>query len=328
MAEGRARVEDLLAPFWRTPVSASRRSPRQSSAPATPAVSECTAASSGAPPLVTDGEPPVETDGAPPVETGGEPPLVSSWEPPVVGADSRFRARARMAVSGTAMDPVLGLPGESAGADLSDCPLHPEGVEEVLTAVKALIRRAQVPPYDVARRRGELKNVIVTHASTGAMMLQLVLRTDGALPRLREHLPALLEAQPDVVSVFANIHPEHTALLTGAEDIHLAGSSSLPMPTGDVTLHAHPGSFVQTNTEAAGELYRTAARWALDALCAPTLTSAAAVEQAQGDTESATIRPRRLWDLYCGLGGFALHIARAATVPLDITGVEIGRAHV
>ena len=32
------------------------------------------------------------------------------------------------------------------------------------------------------------------------------------------------------------------------------------------------------------------------------------------------IRPGlRIWDLYCGLGGFALHLARALVVPRNIT---------
>ena len=217
-----------------------------------------------------------------------------------------------MAVAGTASAPVLTMPGQSRGADLADCPLYPPVVEPVLAAVRHLIRRAQVPPYDVARRRGELKNVIVTVGGTDPdsdpggtapgiepqLMLQLVLRTDGSLPRICEHLPRLLAAHPRVTSVWANLHPQHAALLTGAEDLHLAGAERLSMRVGDAVLHAGPNSFVQTNTQVAGALYRQVAEWAADA------------------------RPRRVWDLYCGLGGFALHIAR--TCPdAQITGVEV-----
>lgn len=246
------------------------------------------------------------------------------WESPVLSRDSRFRSRARMAVSGSAMAPVLGLPGESASADLSDCPLHPEPVEPVLAAVKALIRRAQVAPYDVARRRGDLKNVLVTVSQTGAMMLQLVLRSEKPLDRIREHLPALLTAHPEVTTVTANIHPDHTALLTGDREIHLAGAESLAMPTGDVVLHARPGSFVQTNTAAAGELYRTVARWVLETVEQGPGTSAAVTSP----TSATANAPLRIWDLYCGLGGFALHIVSALagrdlSRPVEITGVEV-----
>ncbi len=220
------------------------------------------------------------------------------WLPPMRSAEAGFRSRAKMAVSGTANAPVFGLPGQGTGADLSDCPLYPPTVQGLLDDVKALVRRAQVPPYDVARRRGELKNVIVTVAADGGLMLQLVLRSDSALPRLREHLPRLLAAQPALRVVSANLHPRHAAVLTGAQERHLAGEHTLAMPTGDVVLHARPASFVQTNTQVAGELYRQAARWARE------------------------IAPQRVWDLYCGLGGFALHLALALP-QARITGVEV-----
>ena len=209
------------------------------------------------------------------------------WGPPIIGDESGFRARAKMAVSGTANDPVLGLPGQGTGVDLADCPLYPPVVLTVLEQVRDLIRRAQVPPYDVVRRRGEIRYVVVTAAPDGSTMVQLVLRSEHALGRIREHLPRLLGPAPLVTSVWANIHPDHTTAITGPTDIHLAGERSLPITTGDATLHAGPRSFVQTNTAVAGELYRQAGRWI------------------------AAWAPRTVWDLYCGLGGFALHAALA-----------------
>lgn len=228
------------------------------------------------------------------------------WLDPIQGREAGFRSRGKMAVAGTAAAPVLGLPGQPTTADLSDCPLYPPGVEQVLQGAKALIRRAQVPPYDVARRRGEIKNVLVTVTPDGEHFLRLVLRSQKALERIREHLPRLLEGHPSVVGVSANIHSEHTTAVEGPEEIQLAGSPTIAVHTGDVTLQARPQSFLQTNTEVAGELYRQAARWVAESL----------------DTRPAAPEGgRQVWDLYCGLGGFALHVARA--VPsAEVTGVE------
>ena len=229
------------------------------------------------------------------------------WDLPIVGAEEGFRARGKMAVGGTAQAPVLTLPGQSAGTDLCDCPLYPPGVEAVLDGAKALIRRAQVPPYDVARRRGEIKNVLVTASPDGEHLLRLVLRSERALERIREHLPALLDAHPSIVAVTANIHPEHTTAVEGEQEIHLAGAASIAVRTGDVTLFARPRSFLQTHTEVAGQLYRQGAAWVREI----------AAERA----EQVPAAPR-IWDLYCGLGGFALHIALA--VPdAHLTGVEV-----
>lgn len=231
-------------------------------------------------------------------------PAEAVWQAPITGAEQGFRARGKMAVTGTAQDPVLGLPGQPETADLSDCPLYPVGVEEVLGGVKALIRRAQVPPYDVARRRGEIKNVLVTATPDRQHGIRLVLRSEKALSRIREHAPTLLAAHPSIVSLSANIHPEHTTQVEGATEIPLAGKGSIPVRTGDVTLFARPRSFLQTHTEVAGELYRQGAAWVAD------------IVAARGRSAP------RVWDLYCGLGGFSLHIARAVPVA-RVTGVEV-----
>ncbi|WP_152354185.1 methyltransferase domain-containing protein [Brachybacterium subflavum] len=243
------------------------------------------------------------------------------WLPPVRSADSGFRTTAKMVATGTAADPVLGLlaaPGGSPGGpgvDLVDCPLYPEGVEQLLEDVRTLVRRAQIPPYDVPRRRGELKNVLVTVSPDGEFMLRLVLRSEKPLPRIREHLPRLLESQPLLRVVSANIHPEHKAVLDGATEIHLAGDAALrmrmavptsgpaaaPEPGREITLQVRPRSFVQTNSSVAAQLYAQVGAW-IDA-----------------------IDPTSVWDLYCGVGGFALHCAQDAADPAarEVTGVEI-----
>ncbi|WP_193106565.1 methyltransferase domain-containing protein [Brachybacterium sp. FME24] len=227
----------------------------------------------------------------------------TSWGEPILGPEAGFRARGKMAVGGTTQDPILGLPGQKLSADLCDCPLYPEGVEAVLEGAKALTRRAQVPPYDVARRRGELKNVLVTASPEGEHLLRLVLRSEQPLGRIREHLPTLLAAHPSIVAVTANIHPDHTTRVEGDVEIHLAGAESIAVRTGDVTLFARPQSFLQTNTEVAGHLYRQAASWL--------------AELTDGFGEAPQI-----WDLYCGLGGFALHTALAVPTA-HVTGVEV-----
>ena len=246
------------------------------------------------------------------------------WLAPIPSAESRFRARAKMAVTGTAAAPVLTLPGQKLGADLCDCPLYPRSVEAVLEGAKALIRRAQVPPYNVARRRGEIKNVLVTVTPDGEHQVRLVLRSERALDRIREHLPALLSAQPSIVSVSANLHPEHTSQVEGQREIHLAGTESIPVRTGEVTLFARPQSFLQTNTEVAGRLYRQGAAW-----IAQSASDRAADPSPERDSPHPAPdsphpeegSPYRVWDLYCGLGGFALHTALALP-DAEVTGVE------
>lgn len=220
------------------------------------------------------------------------------WEEPLVSAPWGFRTKAKMMVRGTANTPDFSFPGTHEGVDLADCPLYPALVTDVLDSARALIRRAQVPPYNLDKRRGEIKYVLVTATHTEAMV-RLVLRSTSALDRIREHL-ALLDPRVSVVS--ANIHPEHEALIEGAEEIHLAGADRLRLPIGGIDVDVLPRSFTQTNTAVASELYAQVARWILDS------------------------GAHTAWDLYCGVGGFALsiaHEARARGAHMDVTGIEI-----
>lgn len=218
---------------------------------------------------------------------------------PITSPDSGFRNTAKMAVGGTVNEPTLGILDEDfAGIDLSDCPLYSPVIHRALGAIPAIIKAAQIPPYRVRARKGELKYVIVTEGDDGQLAIRFVLRTESALPRLQEKLPRLLEAVPGITLISANINPEHTAIIEGPTEIHLHGERSLPVTQGDVTLLPGPQSFLQTNTAVAGELYRTVRQWIADA----------AAHQA------ATIptSPLTVWDLYCGVGGFALHAALAS----------------
>ncbi len=103
--------------------------------------------------------------------------------------------------------------------------------------------------------------------------------------------------------------PAHAALVEGPEEVLLTEAATLPMQVGDVTLHAGPQSFTQTNTQVAAQLYRQAAHWAAGKRGVPAMGS------------GASSMPGTLWDLYCGVGGFALHAAVAGV--RQVVGVEV-----
>jgi 23S rRNA m(5)U-747 methyltransferase (EC 2.1.1.-) len=220
------------------------------------------------------------------------------WLPVRTSAETGFRTRAKMVVGGTAQHPTLGiLDAHRHGVDLSDCPVMDPALRAAMPGLALFIQRTGLVPYDVPRRSGELKYVLVTSADDGRLMTRFVLRSRRHLAALRRNLELLRELVPTTRVVTANIHPVHEAIIEGPEEIVLSESATLPMRVGDVVLDPGPRSFSQTNTDVAGDLYRQAARW-VD----------------EGGAHS-------LWDLYCGVGGFALHAARAG-VP-EVTGVEI-----
>lgn len=226
---------------------------------------------------------------------GDRPDLL--WLPPVASAEAGFRNKAKMVVSGTATDPVLGIFDPLGhGVDLRRCPLYPPPIHHALAVLAGFIARANLIPYDVARRRGELKYLIITASPDEQLMVRFVLRSQESVARVRKHLAWLREALPALAVASVNIQPEHKAVLEGHLEIPLTEQESLSIRLDGVTLHLRPQSFFQTNTAVAAALYRQAQTWVDDAA------------------------PRSVWDLYCGVGGFALHCASGDR---EVLGVEM-----
>ena len=218
------------------------------------------------------------------------------WLPPVANNPSGFRNKAKMVVAGTVDDPTLGiLDVEHGGVDLRDCLLYTPGIHAALPVLARHVAAARLTPYDVTTRQGELKHLLLTESPDGELMLRYVLRSTEAVARLRKHLPALRTALPALAVVSANILPEHAAVLEGEREIPLTTQETLRMRLGDVDLHLRPQSFFQTSTGTASALYRQAQDWL------------------------GPLRPALVWDLYCGVGGFALHLAAPGR---EVVGVE------
>lgn len=230
--------------------------------------------------------------------------------PAVESAEQQFRYKAKMVVLGTSDQPVLGIVNPQGKAvDLSDCPLYPPAFAGVFAVIKILIREAKLQPYQVAERRGELKFILLSQSlHSGHFMLRFVLRSKNHLALLQKYLPQLLAAEPMLTLVSVNLQPEHAAVLEGAEEIVLTTQTQLREQLNQVPLYLTPQSFFQTNPTLAAVLYHTAAEWA-------------AQLQLQGG------RLQRIWDLFCGVGGFGLHLAsrlqQSTGIAPELSGIEI-----
>ena len=236
------------------------------------------------------------------------------WRSPALSAPERFRNKAKMAVAGTTARPTLGiLDGTGHGVDLRSCPLHETAIEEALPVLADLITDLGLRPYDVPTRRGELKHVLVTASPDDDLMVRFVLRSRRHLERLRAALPDLRRSLPQLAVLGVNIQGVHQAVIEGPEEIVLTEEDrllmrlSLPSPgrgsragrraeSVELPLYLPTRSFFQTNTAVAEALYATARNWA---------------EQAE---------PARVWDLFCGVGGFALALAAPGR---RVLGVEV-----
>ena len=236
------------------------------------------------------------------------------WRPPAPSAAKRFRNKAKMAVAGTTARPTLGiLDGAGHGVDLRSCPLHVPAIEAALPVLADLITDLGLRPYDVPARRGDLKHVLVTASPDDDLMVRFVLRSRRHLERLHAALPNLRRSLPQLAVVSVNIQGVHQAVIEGPEEIVLTEEDRLlmrlrlPSPDGssrtgrctdgvELPLYLPTRSFFQTNTAVAEGLYATARSWAEES------------------------EPARVWDLFCGVGGFALALVAPGR---RVLGVEV-----
>ncbi|WP_105639947.1 23S rRNA (uracil(747)-C(5))-methyltransferase RlmC [Cronobacter dublinensis] len=223
---------------------------------------------------------------------------VGDWCPPVSGPEQAFRNKAKMVVSGSVEKPLLGmLHRDGTPVDLTECPLYPASFYAVFAALKPFIARAGLTPYNVARKRGELKYLLLTESTLdGGLMLRFVLRSTTKLEALRAALPALRAQLPQLTVVTANIQPVHMAIMEGDQEIWLTEQQALAENFNGVPLWIRPQSFFQTNPTVASALYAAARDWV------------------------RALPVHHMWDLFCGVGGFGLH---CATPEMTLTGIEI-----
>ncbi|QKJ05416.1 23S rRNA (uracil(747)-C(5))-methyltransferase RlmC [Yersinia mollaretii] len=223
---------------------------------------------------------------------------VTQWLTPIFGRESAFRNKAKMVVSGSVERPLLGmLHRDGTAVDLCDCPLYPATFAPVFTVLKTFIAHAGLTPYNVARKRGELKFLLLTESTySGELMLRFVLRSETKLAQLQAALPWLQQQLPQLAVISANIQPVHMAILEGEREIPLTEQQALPEQFNQVPLFIRPQSFFQTNPQVAASLYATARQWVRE------------------------LSISSMWDLFCGVGGFGLHCAGPET---QLTGIEI-----
>lgn len=223
---------------------------------------------------------------------------VGEWRSPVSSPQQAFRNKAKMVVSGSVERPVLGIvQRDGSPVDLTACPLYPASFAPVFEVLKPFIARAGLTPYNVARRRGELKFLLLSESALdGRLMLRFVLRSQAKLDQLRAALPWLQQQLPQLSVISANIQPVHMAILEGEEEIALTENQALAEQLNHVPLWIRPRSFFQTNPAVAAQLYDTARQWVSE------------------------LNIHAMWDLFCGVGGFGLH---CVTPEMRLTGIEI-----
>jgi 23S rRNA (uracil1939-C5)-methyltransferase len=171
-------------------------------------------------------------------------------------------------------------------------------IDEVATWVRGAAERAELVAYDERERTGELRYVIVREAA-GDVMVVLVVAPRTPRAKL-DRVAAALANHPAVHSLVAveNDRRDGAIVPSGGSATVLLGHGHLVEPLAGVAVEVGAGEFLQVNRAQATAMYARV-------------------------TELAEARPgTQAIDLFAGLGGIGLHLARAGAT---VIAVEIDR---
>jgi 23S rRNA (uracil747-C5)-methyltransferase len=209
------------------------------------------------------------------------PPLL----PTEKSSQTNFRNKAKLVVTGTKENPVIGLWGDKNpddGRELLNCSLHIPPINELLNKLPEFIKAASLDPYQISARKGELKGIIVFYSeSTKETYLRFILRSKESIDRIKKHAATL--SHVNCISV--NIQPVPHAILEGEEEIFITEMKSIHHKIDTVSASLGPRAFVQTNQKMAEKLYGTAAEWVKET------------------------RLEKFMELFCGQGAFSFFCA-------------------
>lgn len=235
-------------------------------------------------------------------ETGNSPeflPIIPS--PRVTG----YRNKVEFAFGFASGQPAVGLRQRNAHTIVSvaDCALCAFPAGKILAATRAWMRETGLVPFDGTA--GQLRFLVVRcpdHSPDGTPRCLAELITvpgTGPLINAAAELGAKLMTGAGVTGFIHSTRAARSNIAYGERVAVSMGETTITERIGSLTLEAPPQAFLQANTGGAALLYEQARRYA------------------ENDTAKTPLRT--VWDIYCGVGGMGLYLAREG---LTLRGIE------
>lgn len=181
--------------------------------------------------------------------------------------------------------------------EVHECYLQPEPTNTLLTVLRNYTKERNLPYYDYKKQYGWLRNVVLRVATTGEVLVNLVMHHEDEAEReaLLQHMQANI---PGITSLNYTLNGKMNDSIHDL-DVHCwYGKDHIVEKLENFSFKISPKSFFQTNTKQAEALYRVAREFA-------------------GLTGTET-----LYDLYCGTGSIGIFCSAGAKKVIGIEVVE------
>jgi len=179
--------------------------------------------------------------------------------------------------------------------EIDVCHLQAEPSNLIRKAVAAFARQNDLSFYDIKRKTGWLRNMLIRMATTGELMVNIVIGYEAADARIKL-LDYLLEQFPSITTLLYTINTKVNDSLYDLEPVTYFGKGYIIEKLEDLRFKISPKSFFQTNTRQAENLYRITRDFA----------------ELTGE--------QTVYDLYCGTGSIGIFVSGLAK---KVIGVEV-----
>ena len=217
--------------------------------------------------------------------------LANHPEIDLIYAEDSWRYRNNVQIAfGSRGDTIISgfrAPDSHEIVDIDDCLLQSSASVRIFNSIRQTARVLGFTPYERHKDRGWLKHLLIRSSETGSVLVIIVTR-NASFPEQKKFLQLITSQCPEVVSIYQNLQPVTTKVITGPQWIPLWGERKLEENLCGLRLTYSPGAFFQVNTKAASLLYQKA------------------IQEAEIQTGMTVL------DLYCGVGGLTLMAAQYA----------------
>ena len=169
-------------------------------------------------------------------------------------------------------------------------------IDQVVLALRDLIRRFDLKPYDEQEQSGLIRNLVVRRGHHSGEIMVILVTTRPKVFRVDQLIEQLIKQFPAIKSVMQNINDQNTNAIFGKEWRLLYGQDYITDQMLGNSFQISGPAFYQINTEMAEKLYQTA------------------IDFAELRAEDVVI------DAYSGIGTIGLSVAKHVK---EVYGVEV-----
>ena len=224
---------------------------------------------------------------------------------PIIGMDDPFHYRNKVTSpfapgkrgphGGRAILTGMYAPGSHRIVETRACLVESEQGQQVIAAVKAIMLKHGIAPYDEDRGTGFLRHAVVRVGHESGEVLVTLVTNGEAFPSSKQFCRELVKRCPFVTTVVQNVNTRQTNVILGDREQRLYGPGFILDTLCGLSFRISSHSFYQVNAVQTEVLYRAALKWALDGI----------------DLEDIG-RPLSIMDAYCGTGTIGLVAASMA----------------